>query len=177
MTFPLGDNNLRYAGAVTSQPLSEHPACLVTHLSAHIQDQLVEALAPLGLHPRHFGMLSLLMEQDSLSQNQLAEPLNVHRNVMVGLVDDLEERGLVERRRHPGDRRAHAVHLLPAGRRLHAETETRVADFEAKLLGGLDPDEAAVFVSLLKRVFAHAGLSLEPHPGLRATGERPATAG
>jgi DNA-binding MarR family transcriptional regulator len=157
---------------VSSQPLSDHPACLATHLSVHVQEQLIESLAPLGLHPRHFGMLSLLIEADGLSQHQLAEPLNVHRNVMVGLVDELEERGLVERRRHPVDRRAHAVLVLPAGRELHAEAEARVDEFEAKLLGGLDPAEAALFVSLLKRVFAHAGLSLDVHPGLRTAGER-----
>ena len=146
--------------------LFDHPACVVTHLSAHVQDQLIDVLAPLGIHPRHFGMLSLLIEEDGRSQHQLAEPLNVHRNVMVGLVDEMEDRGLIERRRHPADRRAHAVHLLPAGRKLHAEAEALVNEFEAKLLGGLDPAEATTFVTLLKRVFEHAGLDRVVHPGL-----------
>jgi DNA-binding MarR family transcriptional regulator len=150
------------------QLLFDHPACVVTHLSAHVQEQLAEVLAPLGIHPRHFGMLTLLTEQDGQSQHQLAEPLNVHRNVMVGLVDELEKRGLVERRRHPVDRRAHAVHLLPAGRELHADAEVLVDGFEAKLLGALEPEEATMFTAMLKRVFEHAGLDHEPHPGLTA---------
>jgi len=152
--------------SVSSQPLFNHPACLLTHLSAHVQEQLIGALAPLGIHPRQFGLLSLLIEEDGLSQHQLAGPLNVHRNVMVGLVDGLERRGLVERRRHPSDRRAHALHVLPAGRDLHAEAQSLVNDFEARLLGGLEPDEAQTFVTLLKRVFAHAGLDHDLHPGL-----------
>lgn len=150
-----------------SQPLSKHPACLSTQLGVYVQEQLIGLLAPLGIHPRHFGMLSLLIEQDGLSQHQLCEPLDVHRNVMVGLVDEMEQRGLVERRRHPADRRAHAVHLLPAGRQLQAEAEALVSEFEAKLLGGLDTAEAMTFISLLKRVSEYAGLHHDVHPGLR----------
>src|SRR2546429_298765 len=137
----------------------------MTRLSVHLESQLTELLAPLGIQPRHFGMLSLLIEQDGRSQHQLAEPLNVHRNVMVGLVDELEERGLVERRRHPVDRRAHAVHLLPAGRELRAEADILVTEFEAKLLGGLSADEAATFVELQKRISEHAGTPHETPPG------------
>lgn len=156
-------------GGVRSQPLFEHPACLLTQLDVHVQEQLIELLVPLGIHPRHFGMLSLLLQQDGLSQHQLCELLSVHRNVMVGLVDEMEQRGLVERRRHPADRRAHAVHLLPAGHQLQAEAEALVSEFEAKLLGGLDAVEARTFVSLLKRVSEHAGLHHEVHPGLRTS--------
>jgi DNA-binding MarR family transcriptional regulator len=172
-----GDNHLKYCGAVTSLSLYHHPACVITQLGVHVEDQLIDLLAPLGIHPRHLGMLSILIEQDGLSQHQMCEPLNVHRNVMVGLVDDMELRGLVERRRHPADRRAHAVHLLPAGRQLHAEAEALLTGFEAKLLGGLDAAEAGTFISLLRRVSEHAGLQHDVHPGLRTAAERPRPAG
>lgn len=158
-----------YYEGVRSQPLFEHTACLITQLGVHVQDRLAEQLAPLGIHPRHFGMLSLLIEQDGLSQHQMSEPLSVHRNVMVGLVDEMEQRSLVERRRHPADRRAHAVHLLPAGRELHAKAEVLVNEFEARLLAGLDEDEARAFTSLLKRVSEHAGVHQDVHPGLRTS--------
>ncbi|MEV8430953.1 MarR family winged helix-turn-helix transcriptional regulator [Streptomyces chartreusis] len=158
---------------MSTQSLFDHPACVMTHLSAHVQEQLVDVLAPLGIHPRQFGLLNLLLEEDGLSQHQLAGPLNVHRNVMVGLVDELERRGLVERRRHPTDRRAHAVHVLPAGRDLHSEAQSLVNGFETRLLGGLEPDEAQTFVTLLKRVFVHAGLDHDQHPGLVSTGAAP----
>jgi DNA-binding MarR family transcriptional regulator len=160
-----------YHGEVRLQPLFGHPACLVTQLGAHVQDQVIDVLAPLGIHPRHFGMLSLLIEQDGLTQHQLCESLDIHRNVMVGLVDEMEERGLVERRRHPVDRRAHAVHVLPDGHRIFAEAEVMLTGFEAKLLGGLDDVEAAMFTSLLQRVSEHAGLQNGVHPGLRSVDE------
>ncbi|MET8876112.1 MarR family transcriptional regulator [Nocardia sp. NPDC004604] len=150
-------------------PLFDHVVCLIGKLDFHLQDRFTELLAPLGLHPRQFGMLSLLIDRDGLAQHQLAEPLDVHRTVMVGLVDDLEQRGLVERRRHPVDRRAHAVHLLPAGRELYAQAEAVLNKFEAELLGGLAPDEAKVFGELLQRVSTAAGLRDITHPDLQTT--------
>lgn len=143
---------------VNPHPLLGHPACLLTQLDTHVQGQVAALLTPLGINARQFGVLSLLGAQDGLSQHLLCGALGIHRNVMVDLVDELEDRGLVERRRHPADRRAHALHLLPAGRRLHAEAEALLDRFEAKLLGGLAVDEATTFVSLMQRVCADAGL-------------------
>ena len=51
---------------VSTQLLFDHPACVMTHLSAHVQEQLVDVLAPLGIHPRQFGLLNLL-DDDMLS--------------------------------------------------------------------------------------------------------------
>ncbi|WUH92578.1 MarR family transcriptional regulator [Streptomyces sp. NBC_00433] len=158
---------------MNTQPFIGHPACLLTQLDVHVQHQVTALLAPLGINPRQFGMLSLLSERDGLTQHQLCRSLNIHRNVMVDLVDELEERGLVERRRHPADRRAHALHLPPAGRQLHAEADVQLDRFEAKLLGGLDVDEAAAFVSLLRRVCADAGLSDTVQPGETRDGAAP----
>ncbi|WP_327290272.1 MarR family winged helix-turn-helix transcriptional regulator [Streptomyces sp. NBC_01198] len=149
-----------------SQPLLGHPACLLTQLDVHVQEQVTALLTPLGISPRQYGVLSLLSEQDGLSQHELCRALNIHRNVMVDLVDELEARGLAQRRRHPADRRAHALHLLPAGRQLHAEAEALLDRFEAKLLGGLDVDEATAFVALLQRVSVDAGLITLTRPGI-----------
>lgn len=151
-----------------SQAYSDHPACLLSRLDAHLQVRLTEVLIPLGIQPRHFGLLSLLREQDGLSQHQLCGPLSVHRNVMVGLVDELEQRGLIERRRHPDDRRAHALHLLPAGRKLQAQAEKLVTAFEVALLAGLDAPQTQTFVSTLKRICDNADLLQAIHPGLTA---------
>lgn len=160
------------------QPLFGHPACLVTQLGVHVQEQVEDLLAPLGVHPRHFGMLALLVEQDGQTQHQLGEALSVHRNVMVGLVDEMEQRGLVERARHPEDRRAYAVRLLPLGRRLYAEAEALLDAFEGKLFGGLSAAESELFGALLQRVCEHAGLDADVHPGLKsADGRLTAAAG
>jgi DNA-binding MarR family transcriptional regulator len=151
---------------VERQPWLEHLVCQLTQLDLYVQERFSAVLAPLGIHPRHFGMLSLLVGQDGLAQHELCQLLTIHRNVMVGLVDDLEARGLVERRRSRADRRAHAVHLLPAGRKMHAQAEARLNEMETDMLAGLKADEAESLLALLHRVSERAGLTQEPHRGL-----------
>ncbi|MBO0688222.1 MAG: winged helix-turn-helix transcriptional regulator [Candidatus Dormibacteraeota bacterium] len=153
--------------ASAPKPLSERPAFLLSQVGFHSAELFAAGLAPLGLQPRHFGLLTQLAGADGLSQQQLADLMAIHRNAMVGLLDDLEERGLVERRRHPRDRRAHAVHLTPAARRLLAQA-TAVADtHDETILAPLDPAERVELVRLLGRVAEHAGLAPGVHPGLR----------
>ena len=76
----------------------------------------IERLEPLGLSPRAWGVLSTLAESGPLTQIELATTMAIDRTVMVYLLDDLEDRALVERVRSPKDRRAFLIHLTPGGR-------------------------------------------------------------
>lgn len=147
-------------------PLSAHPAFLLGQLGFHTAYRFADLLAPLGIKPRHFGMLKLLGQHDGGTQQELGEALDIHRNVMVSLVDDLESRGLVERRRHPADRRAHALYLLPAAHALLAKAESAVETLDADLLAALTPEDRATFLDLLQRTAAANGLRPGIHPGL-----------
>ncbi|MCD6050090.1 MAG: MarR family transcriptional regulator [Verrucomicrobia bacterium] len=74
------------------------------------------------LSPSQFNVLNLLRDHTSgLSQTELSEALLTHRSNVTGLVDRLEERGLLERHTVPGDRRAYRVALTDAGRKLLQE--------------------------------------------------------
>jgi DNA-binding MarR family transcriptional regulator len=77
---------------------------------------LVAETFPKGSHPRDASVLSTLEAVGPCSQQQLVEALHVNRSVMVKLIDGLEARGLVERRRNPGDRRSYALYPTTAGR-------------------------------------------------------------
>lgn len=147
-------------------PLSEQTVFLMAQLGFGVAYRFTDALAPMGIGPRHFGTLRLLEANDGQSQQQLCDTLHIHRNVMVGLVDDLEKRGLVERRRHPSDRRAYAVHLLPAAHELLTRVEPIVRELNAGVLAPLDADERATLRKLLEKVSAAAGLTPGVHPGL-----------
>jgi DNA-binding MarR family transcriptional regulator len=71
------------------------------------------------LSPSQFNVLSLLDgEPGGLSQIEISRLLIMHRSNATGLIDRLEERGLLQRRATPGDRRAYRVVLTPAARRL-----------------------------------------------------------
>jgi len=155
------------------RPLATRAAFLLSQLGFHEVERLTERLRPLGLHPRHFGLLTHIATAAGQSQQALSGALGVHRTAMVALVDDLEARGLVERRRDPRDRRAYALHLTRAAAELLADAERAVDAHEAELLASLDEPERDQLVGLLQRIAAAEGLPAGVHPGLR----RPARPG
>lgn len=140
---------------------------LLSQIGHEVADRFADALAPIGLSPAHFGILSHLHDADGRSQQQLADLLGIHRNAMVGLVDELEALGLVRRARHPDDRRAHAVHLTDYALTTLREAQTLADELESSTLAPLDDAERTQLIALLDTVAAHAGLPPGVHPGLR----------
>ena len=152
--------------AAAARGLSRRAGFLLVQLGTHRHQRFAERLAPLDLHPRHFGMLSQLAVNEGQSQQALSRALGIHRSAVVGLVDDLEHRGLAERRRDPVDRRAYTLHLTRAGRTLLTELEGAADEDEAELLSALDARERSQLISLLQRVAASQGLAAGVHPDL-----------
>src|SRR5438876_1413506 len=89
---------------------------LLKRLGFSIKDQTMKAYEETGLHPYHHGILTVLAERSRETQGAIADALGYDRGQLVGLLDELEERGLVERRRDPNDRRRHIVSLTPDGK-------------------------------------------------------------
>lgn len=157
----------RDPGSNAAARLPRQAGFLLSQLGFHGAARLAERLRPLGVDPRHYGLLSHLAVAEGRSQQQLADTMGIHRNQMVGLLDDLEARVLIERRRHRADRRAHAIHLVPAARALLAEAQQAADEYEAELLAPLDGPERETLIALLRRLADHAGLPPGVHPGLR----------
>ena len=154
----MADNN--------APPHARRVAFLLTQLGTRMHDRLAERLRPLGLHPRHYGMLGHLAAAEGSSQQALADALGVHRSAMVALVDDLEQRGLAERRRDPADRRAYTLHLTAEGRTRLAELHAIAEDEEDVLLAPLGPDERRELIAQLQGLAAAQGLAPGVHPRL-----------
>jgi DNA-binding MarR family transcriptional regulator len=154
------------AQAAPAQGLSRRAGFLLVQLGTHRHRRFAERLAPLGLHPRHFGMLSHIAAAEGLSQQALSIALGIHRSAVVALVDDLERRRLAERRRDPADRRAYTLYLTTGGRELLAELERAAEDDEAELLSALDAAERSQLIALLQRVAVSQGLTPGVHPNL-----------
>ena len=154
-------------------PQAHRVAFLLTQLGTRMHDRFAERLRPLGLHPRHYGMLGHLATADGSSQQALADALGIHRSAMVALVDDLEQRGLAERRRDPADRRAYTLHLTAEGRTRLAELHAIAEDEEEALLAPLDADERRELVARLQGLAAAQGLAPGVHPRLTPPGSDP----
>ncbi|MEY9852046.1 DNA-binding MarR family transcriptional regulator [Leifsonia sp. EB41] len=146
--------------------LETRASFLLSQLGLQSAQRFTAALAPLGITPNRFGVLAQLARQEGRTQQELATALGLHRNSMVGLIDDLESRGLVERRRHPDDRRAYAIHLTPAARDVLAEGDRIADELEDTMLGALNAEERAGLVATLTRLVAAAGYTAGVHPGL-----------
>jgi DNA-binding MarR family transcriptional regulator len=132
-----------------------------------------ELLAPLGLEQRQAGLLLGLAAHEGTSQQALAELMGLNATRMVFLVDELEQRGLVERRRNPADRRSHALYLTDRGQDTLRRTRQVVAADERSLGASLTEAERGQLVGLLRKVAAEQGVSPDTLPGMQRPGSGP----
>jgi DNA-binding MarR family transcriptional regulator len=109
------------------------------------------SLAPGGLRPRHLIALRLLREGGPTSQQSLADSLSLDPSNVVGLLNDLEERELITRRRDPADRRRHIVALSFRGEEELCLAYTRLQLVEDDLFSALSADDRATLYELLVR--------------------------
>lgn len=133
-------------------------AFLLSHLGGVVARGFAEALAPMGLEPRHFAVLGFVAAAEGQSQNALADGLAIPPSRMVAVIDELEERRLVQRRSHPTDRRARAVHVTPKGRKTMAAAAELAMAYEATVCSPLSVGERAALSDLLGRLAAAQGL-------------------
>jgi DNA-binding MarR family transcriptional regulator len=112
-----------------------------------------EALGPLGIEGRHYGVLLNLGTHGPLSQRRLIDLTGSDKSSMVRTVDDLEARGPAVRRPSPADRRAYAVEITDEGRALFTRA-SRIADaVGGRLLDCLGDDQEHL-CALLERFVA-----------------------
>jgi DNA-binding MarR family transcriptional regulator len=109
------------------------------------------ALRPLGMRPRHLVALTVLRDAGEGTQQGLAGLLRIDRTNLVGLLNELEADGLVERRRSEEDRRRHIVRLTETGRQRLAKAEFALAGAEDEVLGALDVDQRDALYALLRQ--------------------------
>ena len=105
-----------------------------------------------GLHPYHHAVLAVLDEGSRETQGAIADALGYDRGQLVGLLDELEERGLVERRRDPADRRRQIVQMTPAGRKTLGKLRALSTRLDDDFFAALGPDERAQLHGLLLRL-------------------------
>ena len=143
-------------------PVQRHDDSL-HYLLKHAQMRLAEltgpALAPFGINGRQCAVLLAIAEQAPSSQHDISERMGVDRTTMVALVDELEAKGLVERRPDPRDRRKNVVALTEAGRTTLEEAARAVDGAERHFLGPLSDDEAAAFREALRTAALARGLT------------------
>lgn len=103
--------------------------------------------------PGLFGVLVIIEANPDLKQSELARATHLDRSTVVTVIDNLERRGLVERRVALHDRRSNAIRLTAAGTALLRKLKRQVSQHEKRLLENFSEAERASFIALLQKVF------------------------
>jgi DNA-binding MarR family transcriptional regulator len=133
------------------------PSWLLNQAAIPANRLLAAGLAAVEGRRHHYVLLAALDEAGSASQAELSRRTTIDRSDMVATVNELAERGLVERAPDPTDRRRNVVTLTTAGRRYLRKLDTLLTKVQDDLLAPLSPDERKQLVHLLTRVVDHHG--------------------
>jgi len=125
---------------------------LLKRLGFAAKERTMKAYEGTGLHPYHHAILLVLDERSRETQGSIADALGYDRGQLVGLLDELEERGLVERRRDPNDRRRHIVRLTGEGKRMLRRLRALATQIEDEFLSPLSEKERVNLHALLLRL-------------------------
>ena len=142
-------------------------AFLLAQLGGYAAERFGERAAALDFTRPQAGLLRLIGREPGQSQQAVARRLGTPPSRLVALVDGLEQRGLIERRRNPGDRRNYALHLTAAGEQAMAALSQAAADHEEAISAPFTPAERAQLSKLLGKLAAAHGLVPGIHPGYR----------
>jgi DNA-binding MarR family transcriptional regulator len=147
------------------------PAFLLAQIGAHAASRFAERLAVLQLSPPDAGILRLLRMSAGISQQALSSRLQIHPSRLVAILDNLENRKLIERKPNPDDRRLYSLHLTKDGLEILERLGKVAREHQDALLAALDSEERGSLATLLQKVAREQGLSPGIHPGYRALGK------
>jgi DNA-binding MarR family transcriptional regulator len=128
---------------------------------------LNEALSPLHLTGRHFGVMLSLNRDGVSSQRRLIRQLGSDKAGMVRTVDDLEALGFLQRTRSSTDRRVSDLSLTPNGKRAFGDANTQALSAADQLFRSFTQTELEVLEALLSRFVRSdpAAAASAPAPG------------
>jgi DNA-binding MarR family transcriptional regulator len=127
---------------------------LLKRLGFSAKERGFKAYEEEGLHPYHHAILIALDDGGHETQGSIADALGYDRGQLVGLLDDLEERGLIERRRDPDDRRRHLVQMTAEGKRTLRRLRALARELEDEFLEPLSDAEREKLHALLLKLAA-----------------------
>jgi MarR family transcriptional regulator, lower aerobic nicotinate degradation pathway regulator len=142
-------------GVRPPQELVASSGFLLKRLGWAIKDRTFAAFEEAGESPYHYSILAVLEESPRETQATIADALGYDKSWLVGLLDELEEDGSIERRRDPADRRRHLVSLKPAGKKKLARLRAISQQVEEDFFAGLDEGQRSRLHSLLRELAAH----------------------
>jgi DNA-binding MarR family transcriptional regulator len=118
-----------------------------------IIESFVREMAVHGFRPVDFSVMSVIKDNPGVTSRQLCAELNIQPPNLVGMVQTLEKRGLIERQAHPSDKRATGLHPTPAGLELMHGAERTATELETRMCAKLDLKQRTQLLKLLQAVY------------------------
>lgn len=142
------------AAASVPQEFTRSPSVLAKRVGMIAKEKTGAAFEEAGVVPFAYPVLALLSQGACTAQAAIADALRYDRSYLVGLLDELERDGLIERRRDVNDRRRHVVTLTATGERELTRLRGIVRDVDSELLAPLSGEERKTLQSLLLKLAA-----------------------
>jgi DNA-binding MarR family transcriptional regulator len=146
------------------EELVSSPVFLLKRLGFKAKELHFDAYSEAGIHPYHYAVLATLAEGERETQGAIADALDYDRGQLVGILDELEEQGLVERRRDPEDRRRQVVVMTPEGKKALTKMRALSKRLDDEFLAPLTAEQRAQLQRLL------LALAEEHVPSCQVTG-------
>ncbi len=146
---------------------------LLSQLGYVVARHFRSAMAEVGLEPRHFALMRAIAANEGQSQNFVVDLLRIPASSMVSLVDHLEDRGLIERRVHPADRRSRTLHVTDVGSTLLEKATTLAMALEQKICAGMSPEQRWELIERLQLVGRNLDVIEGVHPDVALGHEAP----
>lgn len=125
----------------------------LSYTSNLVSDRVAGAYEALfGLRIPEWRLIAVAAENDGITQQDIGERTRMDKVTVSRAAIALAERGLIERRAHPADRRSHLLTLSPSGRQLYASVAPKALELEARLFAHFPSGELARFVAMLRRI-------------------------
>jgi DNA-binding MarR family transcriptional regulator len=118
-----------------------------------IIELFLQKMAPYGLKPVDFSVMSTIHHNPGVTSRQLCSTLNLLPPNLVGLIQSLESRGLIERKPHPHDGRAVGLHATALGQSLMVQAEGTASALEIEKTSKLTPAERSTLLELLQKIY------------------------
>jgi DNA-binding MarR family transcriptional regulator len=145
-------------------------AFLLSQLGHRSASVFADLIASIDLTPPHAGILRAIAIESGRSQQALSGQLGLLPSRVVAYVDELEDRGYVERRRNPDDRRLHALYLTASGKKVMTKIGELGRQHNRLLTAGLDAQQRDTLHQLLATIAEQQGLTPHVHPGYGTLG-------
>jgi MarR family transcriptional regulator, lower aerobic nicotinate degradation pathway regulator len=132
--------------------MQEMPSWLITRAHAHSHRLIAEGFAAADSRGYHYRLLAALEEFGPASQAELGRRTGIDRSDVVAALNELADRGFIERKPDPDDARRNVITITPAGNKQRRRLDKVLAGVQEKLLAPLSAADRTKFVRLLTRL-------------------------